>query len=398
MDRRYETLLSRRLSTSRESAIVSGPRNVGKSTSACAGSTRHDILNWDQQEDRRLLLAGATAVAKHLSSGTPADFTRHLVLQEIHKHRGWRELFADIRDACGEHVRSTVTASAAISIGAGSEDSLPEHCLNLRMHPLSVAELTNTRIDVRGPSRPAKILREGFAQLEKFGGFPESYLKSSARFSNRWRKNRWEQLFREDLRDLTQIQEIGQVEVLGELLAEQVAELLNYSLLANKVSTSVDTIRRWVETLESMFFCFTVRPWSKSVPKSLLKQPKAYLWDWSGISDRTTRRENFVASHLLKAVHWWTDVGLGTFELCYLRDKAKRGVDFVVIRDGKPWFLVAIESSKREIGSSLSYYHRILEPAHAFQLSFDLDFIDRDCFLDNDPVRVPAETLLSQLV
>jgi predicted AAA+ superfamily ATPase len=402
MDRRYETLLSRHLSTSRESAIICGPRNVGKSTSACAGSTRPDILSWDRPDDRRMLLSGAAAVASHLSSDTPAAFTRHLVLHEIHKHRGWQKLFAEILDTCGEHVRSTVTASAAVGSSIGNESSLWEHCLAVRMHPLSVAEVTNTRIDVRGPSRPAQIARGGFADLERFGGFPEPYLKSSPRFSNRWRKNRWERLFHEDLRDLTQIQETGQVEVLGKLLAEQVGELLNYSILGRNVSASVDTVRRWIEELESLFYCFTVRPWSKSVPKSLLKQPKAYLWDWSGISDRRTRRENLVASHLLKAVHWWTDVGLGAFELCYLRDKAKRGVSFVVIRDGEPWFLVDIESSKPSstpgISNSLRYYYATLQPAHAFQLSFAMDFVERDCFLENDPVRVPAETLLSQLV
>ena len=39
--------------------------------------------------------------------------------------------------------------------------------------------------------------------------------------------------------------------------------------------------------------------------------------------------------HLLKAVEGWSDLGMGTFELRYLRDKQQREVDFVVIRDRK---------------------------------------------------------------
>ena len=48
------------------------------------------------------------------------------------------------------------------------------------------------------------------------------------------------------------------------------------------------------------------------------------------------RAETFVAYHLLKAVEGWTDMGLGAFELGYLRDKEKREVDFLVVRDGEP--------------------------------------------------------------
>lgn len=36
-----------------------------------------------------------------------------------------------------------------------------------------------------------------------------------------------------------------------------------------------------------------------------------------------------MAGHLLKAVHFWTDIGLGDFELRFLRDK-------LVVRDRSP--------------------------------------------------------------
>lgn len=40
--------------------------------------------------------------------------------------------------------------------------------------------------------------------------------------------------------------------------------------------------------------------------------------------------------NLLKAVEGRTDLGYGDFSLGYLRDKSRREVDFVVVRDGKP--------------------------------------------------------------
>jgi predicted AAA+ superfamily ATPase len=50
----------------------------------------------------------------------------------------------------------------------------------------------------------------------------------------------------------------------------------------------------------------------------LLKEPKLYLWDWSLVDDEGHRHENLVASHLLKAVHFWTDRGFGEYGLYYL--------------------------------------------------------------------------------
>ena len=52
-------------------------------------------------------------------------------------------------------------------------------------------------------------------------------------------------------------------------------------------------------------------PWCRFIPG----QGDAFLQE--------LKRE-FVACHLLKAVEGWTDLGLGSFELRYLRDKLKR--------------------------------------------------------------------------
>ena len=219
------------------------------------------------------------------------------------------------------------------------------------------------------------------------------------RFYNRWTRLRNELLFREDLRDLSQIHEAGQVEVLAELIAAQAGQLISYSSLAKNVNVAVDTIKRWISTLESLFFCFSVRPWYNSVPKSLRKQPKIYLWDWSLVPDISAKRENLVAAHLLKAVHWWTDIGLGLFELFYLRDKEKREVDFLVVRDHKPWFLVEVKTSgRRNLSPALTYFMKQIGAKNAFQIVFDLEFIEKDCFQEARPVIVPASTFLSQLV
>ena len=106
----------------------------------------------------------------------------------------------------------------------------------------------------------------------------------------------------------------------------------------------------------SLHLGFLVRPWFKNVSRSLRKEPKWFLRDWASIEDPGDKAETFVGCHLLKAVEGWNDMGLGKFELGYLRDKEKREVDFLVVRDGKPWFLVEVKQSDDKGSKSLDYF------------------------------------------
>jgi uncharacterized protein len=268
------------------------------------------------------------------------------------------------------------------------------------MHPVSLAELTRTNLSETGIQNPQRPASEALEQLLAFGGFPEPFLKADSRFSTRWRRLRGEQLVREDIRDLTRIQDIGQLEILMQSLTAQAGQLVNFSTLANRINVSVDTIRRWIGSLQSFYFCFEVRPWFRNVAKSLRKQPKLYLWDWSlAPAEGGARYENLIASHLLKSVHWWTDRGLGNFGLYFLRDKTGREVDFLVTKDNTPWFLVEVKSgSDRVLNPALAYFQDQTKAAHAFQVVSRLPFVSRDCFEHTTPLIVPAATFLSQLV
>jgi uncharacterized protein len=89
----------------------------------------------------------------------------------------------------------------------------------------------------------------------------------------------------------------------------------------------------------------------------------------------------------------------GSFELGYLRDKEKREVDFIVIRDGTPWFLVEVQHGDERLSKALGYYQEQLGVPFAFQVVIDNDHVDADCFTSpGRPLIVPARTFLSQLL
>ena len=149
--------------------------------------------------------------------------------------------------------------------------------------------------------------------------------------------------------------------------------------------------------LKTLYYGFEIRPWFKNIENSLRKTPKWYLRDWATVSDEGKRAETMVACHLLKAVEGWTDLGLGAFELFYLRDKKKREVDFLVTRDGEPWFIAEVKKSDEALSPNLEYYQGCTKARHAFQVVLDAPYVQADCFSRTTPVAVPARTFLSQL-
>jgi predicted AAA+ superfamily ATPase len=267
-----------------------------------------------------------------------------------------------------------------------------------RMHPWSVAECVRTDVTSSPVRSPEPIGDADWNALLEHGGFPEPFLERNIRFTRRWRSLRADQLTKGDLRDIAQIQEMGAMETLALILAEHSSRQLVYSSLSSEIGMAVDTMRRWIDLLARLHYGFLVRPWFKNVSKSLRKEPKWFLRDWSGIEDAGARAETLIACHLLKAVEGWTDLGLGRFELYYLRDKLKREVDFVVVRDHRPWFLVEVKKGNGKLSDALAYFQGQTAATHAFQVVLEQPFVNADCFKRTDPVVVPARTFLSQLL
>jgi predicted AAA+ superfamily ATPase len=223
-------------------------------------------------------------------------------------------------------------------------------------------------------------------------------LRADLKFTQRWRRLRTQQFIREDLRDYSRVHEIQLLESLAELLARRSGEQIVYASLAKQVQVSPQTAKAWVDVLVAGYLGFLVRPYFTNISKALRKEPKWYLRDWGGVEDAGSKAETLVGCHLLKAVEFWTDSGEGDYELRYIRDKQKREVDFLILRDNAPWILVEVKQSDTRLSPNLAYFQAATGAEHAFQVVLALDYEAIDCFAYTRPVVVPARTLLSQLV
>lgn len=380
-------------------AFVSGPRQVGKTTSC--RNLADQYLNWDNTDDRALIVKGPAVIAERIGLNVLAKSKPVVLFDELHKFGRWKQFLKGFFDTYADSVNILVTGSSRMDVYRRGGDSLMGRYFLYHMHPFSIAEAMYQ--DLPDPDKiirsPKQISEGDFTALWNHGGYPEPFIKRDRRFSNRWQNLRLQQLLREDVRDLTQIHQLNQLELLVKLLMVRSGHQLIYSNLATDIQVSVDTVRRWVGTLCNLHLGFLVRPWFKNISRSLRKEPKWFLRDWSAIEDPGEKAETFIACHLLKAVEGWNDMGLGNFQLSYLRDRNQREVDFVVIRNRQPWFLVEVKNADKALSPSLKFFQEQTKAPFAFQVIVEADYVDADCFSSKSrSMVVPAKTFLSQLV
>ncbi len=402
MKRVYDLILREHILNNNQIAFVVGPRQVGKTTTSRQLRQGLHYFNWDNLDDREVIIQGPKAIADACSLQVMKNRNPLIVFDELHKYSKWKVFLKGFYDTYKDRCHIVVTGSSRMDTYRRGGDSLMGRYFTYRMHPISLRESLEknniSTLEGKEYYLPIKADNKVFDTLLEFGGYPEPFLKRNRAFYNKWTRLRLDQLFRDDIRDLTRVQEIDQLQILGKLLIAQSGQLMNYTSLAKKVRVSVDTIRRWISILSSLYFCYRVKPWSKNVTRSLIKEPKVYLWDSSICTDKGARYENFIASHLLKSIHLWNDSGLGEYDLYFLRDKEKREVDFLVTKDSSPWIMVKAKSSDTSVSDSLVHFQKQLNVPHCLQVVKNLPYVGKDCFSLKGINVVPAKTFLSQLV
>lgn len=354
--------------------FVGGPRQVGKTTFALSflpeTNEKHPgYLNWDDAKIRPLLLKG------ELPGGEG-----RIVLDEIHKFARWRNLVKGFYDANRSVVSFLVTGSARLDYYRKGGDSLQGRYHYYRLHPFSLLELN--------PSAD----RNDLDSLLKFGGFPEPLLRGEERFWRRWHRQRIQRVIYEDIRDLENIKEISLLELLAEELPYRVGSPLSIKNLKESLQVAHETVARWIEIFERMYFCFRIAPYGSPRIRAVKKEQKLYLWDWSLIPEPGARFENFIAAQLLKYCHFLEDTEGYKMELRFLRDIDKREIDFVVMKDRKPSFAVECKAGDRGVNPAMHYFkERTAIPKYYQVHTGKKDYLQ-------DGIRVlPVETFCREL-
>lgn len=349
-------------------ALLSGPRQCGKTTLAkmlLSGRSVGEYWNWDDVRFRRQWVRDPASTLPNTPRNMKEAAHPLAVYDEIHKDRRWKRTLKGIYDTMEHPCDLLVTGSARLDVYKRGSDSLLGRYVPFRLHPFSLREMRNR--SVLGPDeamerlfaakgRISKQRESDLSDLLEFGPFPDPLFAQDKRRARIWRRTRNELLVREDLRDLSRLPELSRIEMLTALLPARVGSLLSIQSLSEDLEVAHPTATRWLTYLKALFYVFEIKPWHRGLARSLRKTGKLYFWDYGEIADNGARFENLVASHLLKACDFWTQTGEGDFALHFLRDKQKREVDFLIVRDGRPWLPIEVKTSDTTPHKSLFAY------------------------------------------
>ena len=304
-------------------------------------------LNWDYDEDRQDILQKKWSAENNL-----------LVFDELHKLPRWKTWIKGIYDVSNNDHSFLITGSARLDVYRQGDDSLMGRYHYWRLHPFTLDEI------------PKGISPENaFQRLMTVGGFPEPFLNGDESNARRWRRERFDRVLREDVRDLESIRNIQLLGMFLDLLRYRVGGLITISNMASDLQISSKTAKAWLEVLERMYLVFAVRPYTKSLPRAVLKPPKVYFFDNGDVlGDEGARFENLVAASLLKRIHFLEDRDGYRYELRYIRDKEGREVDFAVIKEGRLVGLIEAKYSDETISKHLVCYAKRLKPEKATQI------------------------------
>ncbi len=314
-----------------------GPRQVGKtwlSKEISKNFKKPLYLNYDNFKDRKIIQDESW-----LSS------TDLLIFDEIHKMPKFKNYLKGIFDTKDDNLKILVTGSARLDVFRQSGDSLAGRFFKHRLLPFTPSELTKIgfQYDVD--------------KLIEVGGFPEPFLAEDEKDANKWRSEYIDGLIRTDILDFEKIHDFKAIQLLLELLRQRVGSCVSYTSLSEDIGISVNTVKKYIEIFESLYIIFRVRPFSKKIARSILKEPKIYFFDNGMVKgDDGAKLENFVAISLLKYVYGKRDCEGLEAKLHYMRTKDQKEVDFSIVIDDKPEMNIEVKLSDKDLSKNLLYF------------------------------------------
>jgi len=356
--------------------FLTGPRQVGKTTLSrqLIAQRGGQYLNYDVAADRAIILN------QRWSPQAPL-----LVLDEVHKMPGWKAWLKGVYDGKPAGQQLLVTGSARMDTFRQGGESLAGRFFGLRLHPISVREWC----DHTGAEPEAAL-----AHLLERGGFPEPCLAPDATEAQRWRRQYFDGLVRNDVLEFSRIQEVAAIRLFAEMLRSRVGSPLSLASIARDLAVSPVTLKKYLAILEALYIVFVVRPWHHNIGRSVLQAPKVYFFDTGLVEgDEGIRFENLMATALLKQVQWQHDVLGQEAGLHYLRTKDGAEVDFAISEGKRLTHLVECKLSDDKPHRALLRFASEQGPVRAVQVVRNL----RHSFVAGAVEVVPAPAYLRGL-
>lgn len=159
-----------------------------------------------------------------------------------------------------------------------------------------------------------------------------------------------------DVRTLKNISNLSLFTSFLKLCAGRIGQPINYASISNDLGVSLNTIRSWINILETSFIAFELKSYYKNFNKRIIKSGKLYFYDTGlacsllGLNNAEQYKshylkgglfENFVILEIMK--HHFNNGK--NFQTYFWQDSNKNEVDLIIEVAGKT-FAFEIKSSK----------------------------------------------------
>ena len=340
--RHAETVVAR-LSKMFGAVLVTGPRQVGKTTMLANMLGGINYVSLDDAIQRTSAVLQSNTFLK--------DNPPPLFIDEVQKAP---ELFPYIKlslDASGEKGQFYLSGSQQFQMMKNVSESLSGRLGILVLLGLSMRERAG--LDYEKPFVPT----DDYLNERRTAPLPYSYLDV---WNMIWRGSMpelaanpefdWQLYYgsyvttyvERDVKDLAQVGDEVKFTRFMAVLAARTGQLLNLQSVANEVGISQPTADRWLSILIASHLVYLLQPYSTNLTNRAIKTPKLYFLDtglaaylsrWNTADALRTGAmsgayfETFVISEILKSYY---NQGIREPKLFFYRDKEKKEIDLII--------------------------------------------------------------------
>ena len=270
----YTRILARHLESTRRSALVLGPRQVGKST--LLSSTGPDLsLNLADPQTFRDYATHPERLQRELEAAAPTVKT--VFLDEVQRVPALLDAVQVCVDARPGRFRFLLSGSSARKLRRGQANLLPGRVHVHHLHPLLAAELGQDfdldRALAHGTLPGIYSEPDPLTRAADLRSYTDTYL-------------------REEVQAEALVRNIGGFARLLDLMAASSGRILNVQALCRDAGLGYETTRRYIEVLEDTLVMFRVPAWSGlggSSRASLVRHAKLFFFDL-GVRNALLRR------------------------------------------------------------------------------------------------------------
>lgn len=326
--------------SSRRVLLLSGARQCGKTTLA------KELAN-DETEYRTL----DDVTLKKAAENDPHGFVKHnkktLIIDEVQRVP---DLLPAIKKVVDEDTRPgqyLLTGSTNIQSLPGVQESLAGRITKLRLRPLTQGEQKGSlpkfieRAFSGTLEQPASHFdKDDLIEMALTGGYPEALLLEG-RKRKRWHTDYIDAILERDLKEITRIHRLDQMQELIRILAAWSSKFMNTTQIGSTLSLKGQALNSYINALEALYLIERVKPWTKTDYDRVGKQDKLFMTD-SGLmasllnwnaekikfdTDRSGKLiETFAFNELISQINATDDL----YKLWHYRDRQQREIDFIL--------------------------------------------------------------------